>query len=355
MARRILHLRRVGRDAGHGPDDPTFLDFCRATTPLWELTGDGALLDVSGTERLYGPGLDGAEQLCRRARGRSGIKDLAGGTAPTVLAARLASSLAARSGPGVFAVGPGNVEVFLARFSVRWLPAHPGELSRLKQLGVRTFGDLQATPRTLLKAVFGERGVGLADEASGRCGRILRGEGGQDRDSASGLEIVAGVRLDRPLAAGSGLVALRRGLALRAVALRHGGMPVQGTWRLTVLRPGGGRDVAHVRGSGRSGWSVWTGLLDLLWERLPRRRVGLLGAELHAAPAPTGVLRQDSLFPEDDSDRRLALVLAGIRRGTPGAVAICGEELLAAWGARWYGPGEDISGKGRGLVDGAGR
>ena len=102
------------------------------------------------------------------------------------------------------------------------------------------------------------------------------------------------------------------------------------------------------------GWTVWTGLLDLLWGRLSPRRTGLMGAELHSTPRLSGIPHQGSLFPEDQKDRRLALALAGIRRSGAGGVAVAGEELLVSWGARWYGPGEDISRKGRGLVDGRG-
>jgi hypothetical protein len=366
LTRRILHLRRVerpdrpdcperpGLSEPPEPGQPSLLEFCRATTPIWELTRDGALLDVSGTERLYGPGLDGAEQLCRLARGNESDDSWVGGMAPTVLAARLASRLAARFGPGVLAVGPGNVETFLARFPVTWLPARTNEIARLQELGVRTFGDLQVVPRPLLKAVFGDRGPTLADEAAGRRGRPLRGSEGKDRETASGLELVAGVRLSRPLASRSGLVALRKGLALRALALHPDEGNRRGTWRLSALRPGGGRDTAYARGPGGAGWTVWTGLLDLLWDRLPHRRTGLMGAELHATPRRSGGPHQGSLFPEDQKDRRLALALAGIRRSGPGGVAVAGEELLVSWGARWYGPGEDISRKGRGLVDGRG-
>lgn len=343
MGRRILHLRS-GRTASPGE----FLDLCRGATPLWELTADGALLDISGTDRLHGPGLDGIETLCRRA----GCP--AAGSGPTVLAARLASRLARHWGGGMFAVGEGSVAAFLARFPVACLPARPGEVARLRRLGVQTCGDLQVVPPDLLKAVFGERGRELADEAAGRSGRSLVRRDGVLREDVSGLELVAGVRLDRPLSAAGAGLALRRGLALRALALCPEGPGRRPLWRLTVMRPDRSLDQAAARGPDRSGWSAWTGLVDLLWERLPRRRTGLLGAELHASPPrPAGPL-QPALFPADEIDRRLAAVLARIRRGPGGAVAVAGEERLRAWGARWFGPGEDISRAGRGLVDAPG-
>jgi hypothetical protein len=309
------------------------------------MTSDGALVDISGTDRLYGPGLGGVEVLCRRAGG------LAAGVGPTVLSARLASRLAQGWGGGFFAVSEGSVSAFLARFPVGCLPARPDEIHRLGQLGVRTCGDLQAVPRELLRAVFGERGPELADEAAGRGGRALRRKMGRDRDAASGLELVAGVTLARPLDARRGETALRRGLALRGLALCPAGPATRSSWRLTVTWPGRGGDQAFVRSVGGAGWAAWTGLLDLLWRRLPRRRTGLVGAELHAGPDRARTVEQGSLFPADEDDRRLAGALAAIRRAPGGRLALGGEGLLRAWGARWFGPGEDISRRGRGLVD----
>jgi hypothetical protein len=312
------------------------------------MTSDGALVDISGTDRLYGPGLTGVEALCRRAGG------LAAGAGPTVLAARLASHLAQNWGGGVFAVSEGSVGAFLAPFPVRCLPARPGEIDRLRQLGVRTCGDLQVVPRDLLRAVFGDRGPELADEAAGRGGRVLRRKMGADREAASGLELVAGVTLARPLDARRAETALRRGLALRGLALCPTGPATRNPWRLTVVWPGRGGDLAFARASERAGWSAWTGLLDLLWRRLPRRRSGLVGAELHAAPDRARTVDQGCLFPEDLGDRRLAAALAAIRRGPGGRLALAGEGLLRGWGVRWFGPGEDISRRGRGLVDAPG-
>jgi hypothetical protein len=96
--------------------------------------------------------------------------------------------------------------------------------------------------------------------------------------------------------------------------------------------------------------SAWIGLLDVLWRRLPRRRTGLLGAELHASPEREVGARQGILFPEDRRDRRLAEVVAGLGR----AVGVAGEELLQGWGGRWFGPGEKGAPNRRGFVDGQG-
>jgi hypothetical protein len=215
---------------------------------------------------------------------------------------------------------------------------------------VRSFGDLQAVPRPLLKAVFGDRGGELADEALGVSGRTLRRRAAAGRDETSGLELVTGIRLARPLNDGPAERALRRGLAMRALARCAHGPAERKTWRLTVVRPGMGSDQSHARAPEHGGWSAWVGLLDILWRRLPRRRTGLVGAELHASPERGGGGRQETLFAEDRRDRCLAETLAKLE----GAVAVAGEDLLRGWGGRWFGPKEKPSPKRRGLVDGHG-
>lgn len=323
MGRRILHLR------SGGPGFPgDIAAFCRATTPRWELTGDGALLDISGTDRMLGPGLDGVETLCRRAGGATA------GAGPTILAARLASRLAGVLGGGAYDVREGSVGSFLALFPIVFLPARPGEIDRLRQLGVRTLGDLQVVPRALLKAVFGDRGRELADEAAGVSGRTLVPESGRGREESSGLALVAGLRLTRPLNDRGAESALLRGLAMRALAACPDGPAERSTWRLAAGHPGPGRDTAYASGRGGGGWSAWVAHLDLLWRRLPRRRTGIILVELHASPPRGASFRQESLFEEDRRDRRLALALARSR----GAVGVAGEELLRAWGGRWFGP-----------------
>lgn len=339
MGRRILHLRNGG------PGFPRDLKrFCEGATPRWEITDDGALLDISGTDRLHGPGLDGATSLCLRAGGATG------GAGPTVLAARLASRLAHRWGGGVYVVDEGSVRAFLAVFPIRFLPALPREVDRLRQLGVRTCGDLQAVSRPLLKAVFGARGWELADEAMGVSGRSLRRRTVVGRDETSGLDLVTGIRLSRPLNDVPAERALRRGLAMRALARCSHGPADRKTWRLTVVRPGIGNDQSYARAPDHGGWSAWVGLLEILWRRLPRRRTGLVGAELHASPARKGGGRQETLFEEDRRDRRLAETLARLE----GVIGVAGEDLLQGWGGRWFGPGEEQSPKRRGLVDGGG-
>jgi hypothetical protein len=348
--RSILHLRLAGSDShpgwkpnrGRGAKFPTLADFCRRTTPVWELSSQGAFLDLTGTERLYGRGLDGAVQVSRMARDTGGA--LSAGAAPTKLAAELASMTAARAGGGVLAVVPEKVTVFLQPFPVDFLPERPSVIGRLRQLGVRTFGDLQVIPRSLLRSVFGSGGSRLAEEARGRGHGFSADAGGLAAGEAAALELVVGVKLNRPVTCGPLVSALLRGLAVRALTGYPAGLGSRGCWHLTTRGAEGTRDASFVRGDMPSGWTAWFGLLELLWKRLPYRRQGLVGIELHVeAGGPPTPCRQDSLFPPDEADRRLAKVLRRSRREHRLRLGPGSEELLASLGAKWYGPGAGIS------------
>ena len=345
----ILHLRLTGTDsneAGNGGSE-ILAEFCRLTTPVWELTPRGVYLDLTGTERLYGHGVDGAAHVCRLAREAGGVR--CAGSGPTRLAAGLASLVAARTGGGVFAVVPAQVSVFLQSFPVKYLPGRRSVVNRLRQLGVRTFGDLQVVPRTLLRSVFGDSGPLLADQAWGRS----TGFPLLDRHSPEGgsidLELVVGVRLGRPVSSRRLRSALCRGLAVRALTHCPGGPSSRGRWRLTVQWSEGHHDSSSMRGPESAGWKSWLGLVEMLWRRLPYRRQGLLGVELSADTITSRPSLQGSLFPEDASDRRLAEVLGRVRRKTNTGLGPACEDLLNSRGATWYGPGAGMSKPGQGF------
>ena len=75
MTRRsILHLRLADPGSTKVPGPATggttelLADFCRRTSPAWDLTPGGAYLDLTGTERMYGRGIDGAASNANPAR-----------------------------------------------------------------------------------------------------------------------------------------------------------------------------------------------------------------------------------------------------------------------------------------------
>ncbi|MCK9996063.1 MAG: hypothetical protein KAH56_07265 [Candidatus Krumholzibacteria bacterium] len=348
----ILHLRMTGPDPDEkdvGGTDP-LVEFCRLTTPTWELTSRGAYLDLTGTERLYGQGMDGAVFVSRLARDAGGVR--AAGVAPTKLAAGLASLTAARTGGGILAIVPGQVAVFLQSFPVKFLPGRRSVVDHLQMLGVRTLGDLQVVPLALLRSVFGDSGHLLSDEAWGRG----TGLGTRDKRSLNGdpnqLELVVGVRLGRPVSSTRLSSALCGGLAIRALTLCPEGPASRGRWRLTAVWSGGCRDSSSIRGPESSGWKSWVGLIEMLWRRLPVRRQGLLGMELRAETSACSPFRQGDLFPADEADQRLAEGMGRFRRKSDARLGPACEDLLLSRGVTWFGPGAGISQVGRGLVDG---
>jgi hypothetical protein len=345
----ILHLRLMGTDSdepGNGGSE-ALAEFCRLTTPTWELTPRGVYLDLTGTERLYGHGVDGAAHVSRLARETGGVR--ASGSAPTRLAAGLASLIAARTGGGVFAVIPSQVSVFLQSFPVNFLPGRKSVVNRLQQLGVRTFGDLQVVPRTLLRSVFGDDGPLLADEAWGRSTGFPILHRKSSKGGLANLDLVVGVRLGRPVSSKRLSTALCRGLAVRALTHCPGGPSSRGRWRLTALWAEGHHDSSSMRGPETAGWKSWLGLVEILWRRLPYRRQGLLGVELSAESSTSWPSRQESLFPEDASDRRLAEVMGRVRRKSHTRLGPACENLLDSRGATWYGPGDGMSKPGQGF------
>jgi DNA polymerase IV len=144
-----------------------------SVTPLVEpLSLDEAFLDVAGATALFGPPPEIAERV--RATVREELElGCSVGAAPNKFLAKLASG-AAKPG-GVIVVAADGVEAFLHPLPVEMVWG-VGERTHevLARLGVRTVGDLAATPRSVLERALGE-GVGahLAELAAGRDDRAV--------------------------------------------------------------------------------------------------------------------------------------------------------------------------------------
>lgn len=340
MGSRILHLRiapgpAVGRSCSPpGPESQAHLAaVCDRLTPDWRLGDDGVYLNLTGTGRLLGRGLDGAIRAGRDVRACLVLP--AAGLACSVLGAGLASRLALGLGGGVFAVPPTAEAAFLARFPVSCLPGARAETERLLRLGVRTLGDLQVVPRALLSAVFGQTGLDLADQAAG-LGPGLGVPGGRPGSHAI---LVVGAGWHRPLTSPAALAALRRAVAIRALRQVPHRAAASGRWGLTARWSCGERTQTATGRLAGTGWLHWRDLVERLWAKLPDRRRGLTGLELSCHGCGGSGSGQGSLFAADAADGRLAEVIRRAGGKAEGGLGVASEELLSAMGIRWYGPG----------------
>jgi DNA polymerase-4 len=135
-------------------------------SPLVEQMGlDEAYVDLTGTEKLFGPPGKTARHIQQRVADELKLS-ISVGLATNKLVAKVASDF---HKPGGFtAVRPGREAAFLAPLLVEKLPGvGPALLEQLRDRGVVTVGDLARVPDHLLRLSFGEWGELLAHRARG--------------------------------------------------------------------------------------------------------------------------------------------------------------------------------------------
>jgi hypothetical protein len=252
-----------------------------------------------------------------------------------MLCARLASLLTARlQDRSVLLVPRGSVRAFLSVFPVGVLHDRANQARRLQELGVRTLGDLQVVPRSLLRAVFGQDADLLAAEAEGSAlARLM-----PDAAGGPARRVITGATTVRPLDSAVAQAALLDAMALRALSICPGGPASWRLWSLRSTLQGGRRQQATTRCGDSPTLAGWRHLLQNLWKRLPSSRQGLIRLELEATGSLEGGNGQGLLFPDDERARRLATALGLINGKTGGEVRPASEQLLSRWGIRWYGP-----------------
>ncbi len=135
-------------------------------TPLVEMASiDEAYLDITGTQRLYGPPLRAAHLLHERISAATKL-NCSIGIAASRLVAKICSDQAKPN--GVLWVIPGREAAFLAPLDVRRIPG-VGKVSEknLNSLGIRKVGDLAKFDEAFLEQHFGKLGLALAGKAQG--------------------------------------------------------------------------------------------------------------------------------------------------------------------------------------------
>jgi DNA polymerase-4 len=143
-----------------------FMDMLGGYSPLVErMSLDEAYVDLTGTEKLFGPPVETARLIQRRVAAELDLS-ISVGVATNKLVAKVASDY---QKPGGFTVVPAGQEAdFLAPLPVEKLPGvGPALLEQLRDRGVATVGDLAQVPTHLLRLSFGEWGEELAHRARG--------------------------------------------------------------------------------------------------------------------------------------------------------------------------------------------
>jgi DNA polymerase-4 len=158
-----------------------FDSFC----PLVEMASiDEAYLDITGTERLYGPPLRAAHILHERVRTATNL-NCSIGIAASRLVAKISSDQAKPN--GILWVIPGREAAFLAPLDVHKVPGVGKVTERsLHTLGIRKVGDLAQLDDDFLEQRFGKWGLALAGKSRGLdAGGWYDSEIGQDEGPRS--------------------------------------------------------------------------------------------------------------------------------------------------------------------------
>ncbi len=143
-----------------------FAIFRRYTPVVQGLSLDEAFLDLTGTERLWGPARDVGCALRRAVREETRLA-VSVGIAPVKMVAKIASDLAKPD--GLLEVGRDAVPAFLEPLPVRRIwGVGPVAEQRLLDAGFATIGDLVRADAADLEARLGEWGLALARLGRGR-------------------------------------------------------------------------------------------------------------------------------------------------------------------------------------------
>ena len=136
-------------------------------TPLVEMASiDEAYLDLTGTERLWGPPLKAAHTLHDTVVNETGL-NCSLGLASSRLVAKVSSDQAKPN--GILYILPGQEAAFLAPLDIRKIPGVGKKTeASLHNIGVRKVGDLAQLEEHFLASHFGRWGLALAGKAKGQ-------------------------------------------------------------------------------------------------------------------------------------------------------------------------------------------
>ena len=126
---------------------------------------DEAYIDMTGTERLFGPPFRAAHQLHESVKKETAL-NCSIGIASSRLVAKITSDQAKPN--GIMQIMHGLEARFLAPLEVRKIPGVGKVMEQnLHRMGIRRIGDLAALPEDRLEERFGKWGLALAGKAQG--------------------------------------------------------------------------------------------------------------------------------------------------------------------------------------------
>jgi len=159
-------VRRPPRFGRYAEISGQVFDIFRAFTPLVEgVSIDEAFLDVTGTERLFGPAEAVGREIKRRVKDETKLT-VSVGVAPNKFLAKVASDL--EKPDGFVVIASDEAEARLAPLEVsRLWGVGPVTARALARMGIQRVGDLAAFPRDLLEVELGSYAEHLLELARG--------------------------------------------------------------------------------------------------------------------------------------------------------------------------------------------
>jgi len=141
-------------------------ELLRNFSPLLEEASiDEAYLDITGTERLFGPPKQLAQKIQRQVQNELGLPSSIG-IAGNKMTAKVASQLAKPG--GILEVPPGKEQEFLSELPISAIPGVGGKTEeRLKLLGAKKVKHLLSLGQKILERHFGKWGLELFLRAQG--------------------------------------------------------------------------------------------------------------------------------------------------------------------------------------------
>lgn len=154
-----------------------FMSILESVSPVVQpLSLDEAFVDVTGSNRLLGSGVQIAESIRTRTREELGLV-VSIGVAPNKFTAKIGSDLEKPN--GLVVIETTGIACRLAPLPIeRMWGIGPKSLVRFHRAGLRTFGDLQASTPEALARRFGKASARFFELAHGRDDRPVQTERG---------------------------------------------------------------------------------------------------------------------------------------------------------------------------------